>query len=561
MTRRIAVVLATAAAAALASASPALGATPFTAGTGTGHDLAVGSDGVGHLVWIENDGTEDDVAYCRVPPGGGACDGASTALQFGDTTAANPDSFGSAQVFAPAPGKVVVVASCTQCGAGGSEDRTYRWGDLDNGASFDGPFEIGRDLMVGGQAGYLNTGDIFLGVEGTRFLAMDASLVTDLDFDIGGFPVSAGPAVVPGPGASKAVHALNDNSSTVRFAVFSDPALPVTEADLNASANWDTMNPLAGAEADNEETHLSSGGNGVLLSYLSTFSATDARVGLRVFNPIADTFGAPVYVQGDSAVDDNGLDFPHHSQDAGNRIHVVWRTLHDGGRLRYSRSDDGGATFSSPANLALRESFLDPVVEAGAAGTGFAVWRTTGAAVRVVPIDPQPEPAGPGGGSPGGPGGPGGPAGGDTTDPSVGGFSAGDRTLVSGAGTTFSFTSSEAGRAVLSFHKRVKGLKIRQRGRRRCVPQTRARLRRLRRSAGSPVAYRRLLRQRRCKAWKKVGQIRREVTAGRNEIVWNGRVAGRRLSPGLYQARLVIRDAAGNPSRTERLRFRVRRRR
>jgi hypothetical protein len=114
---------------------------------------------------------------------------------------------------------------------------------------------------------------------------------------------------------------------------------------------------------------------------------------------------------------------------------------------------------------------------------------------------------------------------------------------------------------VLSFHKRVKGLKVRQRGRRRCVPQTRGRLRRLRRSASSRAEYRRLLRQRSCRAWKRVGVIRREVAAGRNEIVWNGRVAGRRLSPGLYQARLVIRDAAGNPSRTERLRFRVQRRR
>jgi hypothetical protein len=45
MTRRIAVVLATATAAALATAAPAAAATPFTAGTGTGHDLAVGSDG------------------------------------------------------------------------------------------------------------------------------------------------------------------------------------------------------------------------------------------------------------------------------------------------------------------------------------------------------------------------------------------------------------------------------------------------------------------------------------------------------------------------------------
>ena len=307
-----------------------------------------------------------------------------------------------------------------------------------------------------------------------------------------------------------------------------------------------------------EVTHLSSGGNGVLLSYLSRFSSSDVRVAFRRFDSGTDTFGSPVYVQGSNAIDLNGLDFPHQSQDAGNRIHFVWRTLHDGGRLRYIRSDDGGATFSAPANLALRESFQDPLVEAGTAGTGFAAWRTTGSDIRIVPIDPQPEPTS--GGGPGG-GGAGGTDGGDSTDPAVSGFGAGDRTLTSGAGTTFTFSSSEAGRAVLSFHKRVKGLKVRRRGRTRCVPRTRARLRRLRRSAGSPAAYRRLVRRRSCRAWKKVGVIRREVVAGRNEIVWNGRVAGRRLSPGLYEARLRITDAAGNVSGTERLRFRVRRRR
>jgi hypothetical protein len=515
---------------------------------------------VGHLVWIRADGGEDDVFYCRVPAGGSACDGESIGLEFGDGGAPVPDSFGTAQVFAPAANKVVVVASCTQCGTtGGTTDRIYRWLSTNNGVDFSGPFEIGNGLMVSGQAGYLNTGDITLGVDATNFQAADPAIITSAVFDIGGFPVSADPAVVPGPVASKAVHALNNNSGTVRYAVFNDPTAPpsVTEADLNVQGNWDRLNTLSGAEPDNEETHLSSGGNGVLLSYLSRFSTSDVRVAFRRFDAGTDTFGAPTYVQGSNAVDLNGLDFPHQSQDAGNRIHFVWRTLHDGGRLRYIRSDDGGATFSAPANLALRESFLDPLVEAGAAGTGFAAWRTTGSDIRIVPIDPQPEPAsggGPGGGGPGG-------SGSDTTDPTVGGFSAGDRTLVSGAGTTFSFTSSEAGRAVLSFHKRVKGLKVRQRGRRRCVPQTRQRLRRLRRAAGSRRAYRRLLRRRSCKAWKKVGVIRREVTAGRNEIVWNGRVAGRRLSPGLYQARLVITDAAGNPSRTERLRFRVRRRR
>jgi hypothetical protein len=560
MTRRFTALLAGAGVMALASAAPALGATPFSAGIGTGHDLAVGSDGTGHVVWIRDDGTEDEVPYCRVPAGGSACDGESTILEFPDSTTDNPDSFGTAHVFAPAPSKVVVVASCTQCGTlGGVEDRTYRWTSLDNGMNFTAGVEVGQDLMVAGQTGFMTSGgaDVVLGVEGGLFLGMDPG-IDDAEFSLGGgggFVYN--PAVVHGPTDHKVVHAIDDLHA-VKYAVFNDPGTPgIQAAELNAPANWDSK-LLPGAEGENSETHLSSGANGVLLSY-RYFVPNDNRVALRRFDGATDTFGAPLYVEGTNSIDNNSADYPHHAQDGSGRIHVVWRSLYGGGRLRYTRSDDGGVSFSPVANLATSESFQDPIVEAAPTGTGFAVWSGIGTSpVRIVPIDPQFEADPAGGGGPGG-GGPGGGA--DTTDPTVGGFGIGDSTLTPGAGTTFRFNSSEAGRATLSFHKRVKGLKVRQRGRRRCVPQTRARLRRLRRSAGSRAAYRRLLRQRRCKAWKKVGQIRREVLAGRNEIVWNGRVAGRRLSPGLYQARLVITDAAGNPSRTERLRFRVQRRR
>ena len=111
--------------------------------------------------------------------------------------------------------------------------------------------------------------------------------------------------------------------------------------------------------------------------------------------------------------------------------------------------------------------------------------------------------------------------------------------------------------AVLTIQKQVKGLKVRTRGRRRCVPQTPRRLRALRRSAGSQAAFRRLLRQRRCKAYKRIGSIRKTVSPGRNTINFSGRIAGRRLRPGRYRALLVITDSAGNVSRTEQVRFRV----
>jgi hypothetical protein len=542
MARTLAV-LVTALTAALACAAPALGATPFTAATsGTGHDLAVGGDGRGHVAW-RTDAADDTVTYCRVAAGGSACE-LTRSLNFPGTGSI---ALGQVQVFAPEANTVVIFAGCTQCT--GTSERTFRWTSADNGSSFGGAVEVG-DMRFGGEGSYIGGGNM-LGVNGALFQAMSTTVAP---LNLGGGAVFS-PSTVRG-GASEAIYASNDLSA-VRFRVYNGALTPNTMNNEAVAPNWSGNLALSSPEPDNEETHLSSGGSGVLLSYVSSFSPSDVRVGLRVFNSTSDSFGAPVYVQGGSSVDDNGLDFPHHSQDAGSRIHMVWRTLHDGGRLRYIRSDDGGTSFTAPANLALGESFQDPLVEAGPAGTGFAAWRTTGGAIRVVVIDPQPEPSGSGG--PGGPGG--GDGGSDTSDPDVSGFGAADRTLVPGAGTEFTFRTNEAGQALLTFYKRVKGLKVRQRGRRRCVPRTRARLRRLRRRADSRAEFRRMVRRRRCKAWKKVGQIRREVLAGQNTIVWNGRVAGRRLRPGLYEARLTVRDAAGNVSSAERLRFRVVRRR
>jgi hypothetical protein len=51
----------TAIAALLALAPAANAATPFTAGTGSGADVAVGSDGTGHVVWVTNE-ADDRIA-------------------------------------------------------------------------------------------------------------------------------------------------------------------------------------------------------------------------------------------------------------------------------------------------------------------------------------------------------------------------------------------------------------------------------------------------------------------------------------------------------------------
>jgi hypothetical protein len=455
-------------------------------------------------------------------------------------------------VFTPAANKVVVLASCNACGAAG--DYTYRFiSAATNGASFAAPVDVG-DIDLNGQAAFINTGDVGLGVSGRRFQGMDDT--AGMVFNLGETPSSVYDAsVVTGPGASEAVYAVND-LDIVRYRVFNDGDGGTVDAlDLSNQTYWGGAGGtklLPGAEGNNDETRLGSGPSGIFLTYRYG-QPTENRIGLRRFDGATETFGAPSYIEGDDAIENNGIGESSHSQDASGRLHVVWRSLYDGNRLRYRRSEDAGATFTPAANLATRETFQSPMVAAGPTGSGFAVWRGSGDAVRVVVIDPQAEPA-----APGGPGGPGGP---DTTRPTAGGFSAGDTTLTPGAGTTFTFTSSEAGVATLTVQKQVPGLKVRQRGRTRCVPATRRRLRALRRRAGSQAAFRRLLRQRRCKAYKRIGRIQQAVTPGRNTIVFNGRIAGRRLRPGRYRALLVIRDSAGNVSRTEQVRFRVLRRR
>ncbi len=536
---------------ALAALAPAAqAATPFTAGTGGGHDLAVGSDGTGHVVWM-TDETNDRIGYCRIPAGGTACDSESSFLTFPGATVAS-GSGDHAQVFTPAPNKVVILASCTQCI--GSPNRTYSFTSTNNGVDFGAGVYVGT-LRLNGQSAYINENDIALSVSGRLFQGQSSASMTT-ERPAGSTPSSvydAGIARVPS-GGDKAVYVVN-NLNVVEYRRFDGPSNPPSIVDLNQDASWWPTQFLSGAEGNNDETRLSSGPSGLYLTYRYG-QPTENRVGLRKFDAATQTFGSASYIEGADPIENSGLAESFHSQDASGRLHVVWRTLYDANRLRYTRSDDGGATFTPAANLASRETFFSPMVEAGPAGTGFAAWRSTGNAIRVVPIDPQPEPVAPGGPGGGGPGG-GSP---DTTAPSAGSFTMGDPTLLPGQGTSFSFNSSEAGLAVLTVQKQVPGLRMRIRGRMRCVPQTRRRLRALRRQAGSDAAFRRLVRRRRCTAYKKIGSIRQTVTPGRNTINFTGRIAGRRLRPGRYRALLVITDSAGNKSRVERIRFRVLRR-
>ncbi len=385
-----------ASAALLAAAAPAAeAATPFTAGVGANPSVAVGSEGSGHVVWATTE-ANSRVGYCRAAAGAAACN-RTDVLAFPGAAA---NSTGRPVVFAPAVNKVVIVAGCWNCGAGGVTDRTYRWISINNGESFGAPTEIGRSVETHGSGLWLDDAGMFVGASSSRAKAADLTAGEGVQYATGGIFVY-GPEVARVPGSNKLVAATND-LDVVKFGVFDGS--PLTVAGVNNALNWSVDRTLGAPEGDNSETALNSGPNGVHLTY-RYFVAGDSRVGLRRFDSATDTFGAPAYVEGGDAIDDNSLDYPDSFQDASGRLHVLWRSLHGGGRLRYRVSDTGGANFSAAANLAAQEGFYNPELAAGADGKGFATWTpgTTGN-VRIVALDPQPEPVviPPGGGGSGG---------------------------------------------------------------------------------------------------------------------------------------------------------------
>jgi hypothetical protein len=524
-------------AAALALPSVATAATPFTSGSGTGPSVAVGSDGTGHVVWTTAT-DNDQVGYCRVSAGAQACN-RTELLNFSTSTSA--DQAGRARVFTPAPNRVVIVAGCWDC-PDGVQDRTYRWISTNNGTSFGAPVEIGYGIDTNGFGLWLDDLSVFVGASGGRAKAATSG-GEGIQFASGGI-FAYGPEIARVPGTTKLVAAVND-LDVVKYGVYDTPGAD-NIATINNVLNWPVLDgTLPAAEPDNSETALNSGPNGVYLTY-EYFLANNTRVGLRRFDPPTNSFGGPSYIEGGNVIDDNSLDMPDSFQDASGRIHAVWRSLYDDGRLRYTVSNTAGGGFSAVGTLARSESFNQPEVAAGANGQGFATWtQGTAGAIRVVPLDPQAETVPPT--TPTTP----------TTPPGISGAGVGDATLFPGQSTTFRFRSSRAGRGVLTFEKRFTGLKGKRKGRKACLPRTKKRLRALRKKADGPRAYRKLLRKRGCKGWKRVGQIRQRVNPGANSIFFNGRIAGRKLTKGQYRGRLVITDSFGLVSRTETIKFKV----
>lgn len=522
----------------LSAPAAAGAATPFTAGVGSEPSVAVGPDGTGHVVWQTNEANVK-VGYCRISPGASACNRFEL-LPYGASTAAN--DAGRARVFAPSPTRVVIVSACWNCPTG-IADRTYRWESSNGGTTFGSAVQIGEGIETAGFGTWLDDLGRWIGASGSRVKAAEFTAGEGVQYATGGLFVY-GPEVTRLPGTNKLVAATND-LEVVRYGVYN--GLSTTVAGFNNAANWAINRSLVGAEPDNSDTALNSGPNGVFLSYLY-FVANDNHVGLRRFDPATDTFGPPIYVEGPDPIDNVSLRDPDSFQDPSGRIHVAWSSLFDGGRLRYRVSDPSGTVFTPTANLATSETFTEPEIAAGPDGRGFAAWTPNViGAIRIVPLDPQAEPSTPPAPAPAP----------DTTKPTLSGFEISDKTLLPGQKARFSFRASEAGLAVLTVEKRFFGLKGKRKGKRVCLPKTKKRLAALRRQAGSRAALAKLLKRKRCRGYRRIGQIRQRVTAGRNTIEFGGRIAGRKLKPGVYRASLTVTDAAGLVSRTERVNFKV----
>ena len=377
-----------AAALAAAIAVPhAQAATPFTAGSGDDPSLAVGSDGSGHVVWTMR-GVDDRVGYCRVRREGEACE-RTQELAFEAPAAL---LMTAPAVFTPAPNKVVIASSCANCVAGAGTT-TFIWTSTNNGQSFGAPQRL---RVFSGGAGlssgiWLDDLGIYVG-QGSRVGASAAATLPTPGIDL--TPTSGtsvfDPVLARVPGTDKLVAAVND-LATIHYAVYTGAG---SVAALNDPGNWLLGRSLPAPEGDNDETVLSSGPSGVFLSY-AAFAPTGIRAGLRRFDPVTNTFGVPQYLNGDDPFDRHTFGESTTFQDPSGRMHVAWRLIVDDNRLRYRVGDPNTREFSPAANIALRERFVNPKLAAGADGKGFAVWDASSDAIRVVRLDPQPEPAPP----------------------------------------------------------------------------------------------------------------------------------------------------------------------
>ena len=539
----------------LAAAPSALAATPFTVSAdGDYPGIAVDAAGRAHVAFNNRTTTPDRAGYCRVPRGATGCSDLKSFGPEGD----DPDTlFASAQVFERAG--TVDVLSYRCCGPEQVQVKRST-----NGGDTFGT----RQLLASG--GFV-VAELYDAVPGPGGSYSWVDRGGDFQNALPGAPASTSADLGEGYAGTVGLHG---NVPVVVYQGFSN-ANPQKDyfwhmydgsGPRNDATNWTTQQLVAAGNGHQGEARLAEGPNGLFLATLEG-SINDRRVVVRKFT--GSGFGPPTVASPDDA---RGIDL---HQDASGRLHAVWVTGYGADSALRWRTAADGASWGPTHTLSVGESPQNTRVAAAADGQGFAVWTNGngqgGAQVRMVPLEPLPEPPLPPvvvkPDPPVLP--PVRPA--DTTAPAISGLSVSKSKLKPGQAVTFRFGSSEAGSARLLIDRKAAGLKMKATAKSKttCLAKTSKRLSSLRRQLGKRSDVKRLkgarrsrklrslLRTRGCMTRQTLATLTSAVQAGVNTIVFSGKAKGRALKAGSYRAALTVTDAAGNVSSTKTVTFKV----
>jgi len=533
---------------------PAQAGTSFQIGVGRSPEVVVDDSGLARVAWSNNvEPGNDSVTYCTVPRGATAC---ASKVDLSPPS----DGTGTSDVAILRDGSNITLLAETESGvyantfpaASTPANSWTKVADISfaTPSAILGPTPGPGSIMI--TSGSRTQTFPKTGPEPADFVEHNTSFFA---------PTSGGIALEPGTNRPVRFSSDGDNINSHRYM-----SNDFTVGALNTAANWSA--PVV-EEGSGSVPELAAGPRGLFMFNNATIGSGRSQFKIRRFN--GTRFGPPT----DAAPEETGYEYDLFQQPTTGTLTAVWRQNApagtDGDRIRLIRSTDGGVTWSTPGDVVRQSPSANGLIRRLRLGIapddqGFAVYEGEGtggdgatkAPIRLTTLDVLPPEMGP---TPG--------PGTDTTNPTITNPSIGDSTLFPGQGTTFSFISSEGGSAKLVFQKQGKGLKLKKGRKLKCFTSSKRQLRKLRKLLAKTVAVKslkgkarrrklaQLVKKRGCKPFKTIGSITQVVTPGRNEIVFTGRVAGRKLAPGVYRATLTVRDLAGNLSSGRVFKFRV----
>ncbi len=135
-------------------------------------------------------------------------------------------------------------------------------------------------------------------------------------------------------------------------------------------------------------------------------------------------------------------------------------------------------------------------------------------------------------------------------------------------GATIRYKLSEVATVKLSMQKKLKGLKLKQKGKKkkkRCVSNTKKNKRKLKSQIKSKYKKKKLskkklkseIRKASCILYKKKGSLTRSGIKGMNKVSFSGRIGKRKLARGSYRLVATATDDAGNVSKPKRKSFKI----